>query len=286
MVMIEAFSKKKAPGLWKHISRQKVAQQLRERVMNPLLINQGKAGLCPSAAVAYSLALVRPVDYVRAVIDLYERGRARIDKWDIEPCGDLRQYRLPVCGQDGCPPPEADWIIMASIRDSEYWFQDYHSVSDQGGAWGNDVARWLRKAGYTTVLEDWHKTAHKDRVVLEAAQNYYDNDYQVCLMIDAAIIDGAPPRHPPRPDHWVVLASDIEITLEAPNPKTVKAAPLPQKFPTGGGLNYAVQFKVFSWGKRIQVHSPLSPGAHAAPNAPVPLNTLLEHFYGYVAAKY
>jgi hypothetical protein len=250
MKLIDEFSRRSSPGAFIHLHRATIASQLRARVKDPTLINQGQAGLCPSAVVVYSVARSNLPEYVRAVTKLYEFGRATIGKWDLEPGADLKSYRLPVTAGI----PEADWIILSSIRDSENWFFDYQSETNNGGAWGGEVAAWLKKAGYSDVLEDWNYGMNKTATNLQKADALYSKGYQVCLLIDADLLM-AKTAALSRPNHWVVLASNVRTLFSLPTSP--------------------VTMRVFTWGSR-----------RTFPDRPMPLDDFLDYYYGYVAAKY
>ena len=104
--------------------RQKIADQLMKRIENPFLINQGTSGTCAPAAIAFEIARANPRDCVLAVAQLYNVGSTTIRKWALRPCRAL--LKAP------CPPEidEADWVLLASIRDSENWFFDVTSEKD------------------------------------------------------------------------------------------------------------------------------------------------------------
>ena len=248
--VIDEFSKRTFTGSFINFHRATIASELVARVKDPILINQGQVGLCPSAAVVYSLAKSNPADYARAVTRLYEYGRATIGEWKLEPGSDLKTYKLPATAGI----PEADWIIMASIRDSENWFFDYQSETDEGGAWGGEVAKWLKKAGYSDVQEDWNYSWNKTAANLKKADELYSKDYQVCLLIDADLLEGKTATLS-KPNHWVVLASNIRTIFTLPSSN--------------------VTMKVFTWGSK-----------RTFPDRTMKLDDFLDYYYGYVAAKY
>jgi hypothetical protein len=49
----------------------------------------------------------------------------------------------------------ADWIILASIRDSENWLFDVESDKDQwaSGTSLGEIEDWFKEAGYTDVTK-------------------------------------------------------------------------------------------------------------------------------------
>lgn len=71
--------------------RATVAKQMRDRVDNPFLINQGQAGVCGPASMAFDILSSQPASYVDAVTDLFDWGLARIGEWWIQPRPHLLQ---------------------------------------------------------------------------------------------------------------------------------------------------------------------------------------------------
>ena len=91
--------------------------------MDPTKINQGNVDVCAPAALVYEIAKTRPEDYVKAVTELFDNGQTTLGKWKLTPNEDLRRYGIPedayiVRGGTIEPYAEADWIILASVRDS------------------------------------------------------------------------------------------------------------------------------------------------------------------------
>jgi hypothetical protein len=256
--LVKEFGARPGPGVWQQLSRKQVAEQMLERIDDPSLVNQGSAGLCPSASVVYTLVSTRPDEYVKAVTDLYDFGRTQIGKWKIAPGTDLKNYQLPPAARI----PAADWVIMASIRDSENWLIDYEAETDNGGAWGDEVAEWLRKAGFTTVIEEWNSFFNKDEAHLRRANALYASGHKVCLLVHAEIValvgSCAKIGWTFEPNHWVVLASKIAIV--------------------GAGSGSTVGMTVFSWGHKLSIPQ-LGCG-------PVHLSDFLQHYYGFVACKF
>jgi len=252
--LIDAFEKDQNPSAYfPKLSRSAIAEGLRARVDNPNLINQGDTSLCGSAAVVTALAKTRVVDYVKAVIELYNFGAAEIRKmgsgsgnsWYIAPGKDVRNYK---------PSPktaEVDWIIMASIRDSENWLLDYEKESNDASAItrGATVADWLRKAGYAEVIDKTNNVFSKDVEELQQAADLYKKDYQVCLLIDTNALNGKT-SFISYPKHWVILASDIDYVP-------------------------FMRMEVYSWGEKLIL-----------PKQKMELVSFVRYFYGFVAAKY
>jgi hypothetical protein len=248
------FAANPATGAFKKIDRGLVAKGLQVRIDDPIKINQGTAGLCPSAAVVYAIARDKPVEYAKAVMDLYDTGKAKIGKWDLKPGTDLKEYSLP--SDSGIDP--ADWIPMASIRDSENWFIDYEATTDDGGAWGGEVADWLKKAGYTDVIEEWNYFFCKNEAHLRKGDRLYNKDnYNVCLLINTKVFDEKI-TWSMQPNHWVVLAGDgVTFSVDANKKITVRVC-------------------VFTYGDKKWIPSE---------TGYIALKDFLDNYYGFVACK-
>jgi hypothetical protein len=246
--LIDEFSKKTTKGAFPYLHREAIAAGLTARVAHPTFINQGHVGVCAPAAVVYSIARNKPEDYVKAVTELFDLGRTKIDKWNITPGHDLKSYKLP----PSRPIDEVDWIVMASIRDSENWFFDYESISDAGGAHLNEVTDWLTKAGFTDPQQDWNYVMDKPPSNLQKADELYSKGYQVVLRIDSKILIGET-RTISRGDHVVVLASRVETDFSS------SFSP--------------VSMAVYTWG-----------GLAKLPKETMSLELFTDYYYGYAAA--
>ena len=248
---VDKFAAKPGDGVFTKIKRADVVTGFKDRINDPSKIYQGNAGLCPSASVVYAIAKDRPLDYAKADIDLYDTGKAKIGNWTLEPCKDLKNYALT----NNDTIPAVDWIPLASVRDSENWFIDYEATSDDGGAWGDEVAKWLKKAGYTKIVEEWNYFFCKGQGNLKSADEHYDNDYNVILLINADILQGKTGMTW-KGNHWVVMASRVAYS--------------------GSGFDKMINMTVFTWGEKREL-----PQAGS-----LKLGDFLDSYYGFVACKF
>ena len=265
--LVDAFALRTSAGVFTKIKRADVARTLRDRVDFPGAINQGTASLCPSAAMVYLEAKNRPIQYAQFVIDLYEKGRGNIGSWTVEPGTDLQNYALPAGASN---PDPADWIPMASIRDSENWFFDYQKIGGyvpwSGGASPSEIANWMKKAGYTDVIRKDNIVFTNSKQNLDEARRLRGRGYKVLLLIDQAILTlpkkewhDESPRWKGRGNHVVVLSSPVTFTRQS-------------------GKEF-VKFTVFTWGQGKR--SIIPRGA-----SQIQLGVLLRHYYGFIAGKY
>jgi hypothetical protein len=250
---IDEFGAKFLPGAFINIKRADVVKGFKERVDDPTKINQGNAGLCPSAAVVFSLAKDKPTEYVQLVVDLYESGKAKFGEWELKPCADLRTYTIAATDT----VPAVDWIPLASIRDSENWLIDFQQTSDKGGAWGGEIAKWLKKAGYKEVIENWNYFFTKDEANLTLANTYHSKDYNVLFLIHADILSDKTGMSF-TPNHWVVLNSSVNYLIGTDKEKTV-------------------EMTVFTWGTKRRIPSL---------GTTLKLKDFIDSYYGFVACKF
>lgn len=253
--LILDFAARTIPTAFPGLSRDEVAEGLMARIEDPGLLNQGPASTCGPANLLFDIANRRPLEFARFGVELYENGQGTIGRLVIRPGRDLRAYR---------PPPgsinHADWLLMASIRDSENWFFDYDEVGDQvaGITLPGELAEWFQKAGYTDVRNETNLLLTKGLDNLREADELGQQGFRVCLFINSNMLYAESQNNfSLTPDHWVVLTSRMQFT----NP---------------GELS--VQFTVFSWGLGRRT-VPQFAGSF------IPVNALLKNYYGYVAAR-
>jgi hypothetical protein len=188
---IEAFANRPGNGCFPRCSRARVAQGLQERMDDLGRIQQGVTGTCGAASFLYSIARSNRHDYMRMVMDLYDKGIATLGTaktgiMTIKPSTGFRNEE---------PPPESatptvDWITLGSLRDSENWLFEYHLKEDpfvrasiltalsdlvrgavegiRGYSTPGDLESWFRRVGYTRITNrastigsaDWQNVVH------------------------------------------------------------------------------------------------------------------------------
>jgi len=184
--LVDSFSGRTGPGVWLHIDRADLAQGLRARIDNPDLIKQGQASLCGPADFFHDLAIDDPVTYARAAIELYETGATYVGRQKIRPRDDLKAHLIP----PHADIDPADWILCASLRDSDNWWWHYNSEAKEiaGITMPHSMADWFRKAGYTEVVNDTNIYACKDLANAKAASGLFTRGYKVSLFINGDML--------------------------------------------------------------------------------------------------
>jgi hypothetical protein len=94
----------------------------------PYLFQQGNLDLCVAGTFFYHMFVLKPSETAQFSKGLYGQGQAVLGKLNVTPGDDLRNanYRSMFQKTDlKFVPPQADWMLMGSIRDSENRWFDY-----------------------------------------------------------------------------------------------------------------------------------------------------------------
>jgi hypothetical protein len=237
---------------FKNIDRTRFYYTLGERVLEPIKINQADSSLCGPASLMYLTGLHWPAEYQRFVSELYEKGKSRLGGLKISPgqkCKDYSPIQMTA----------ADWVALASIRDSENIIWNYDEADDKIGGitLPSTLEGWLEDVGFSNLENETNLYFTKGEENFREAAQFAAKGFGVCLFVDWRIVDGTPVRGAMEqtfttPDHWVVLKPNatVQITKDA------------------------VDFKVFSWGEEHQ----------AGGLQPLTMENWLQNYYGYVVA--
>ena len=270
--LVKQFEARASSGVFSGIVSKDVADALTERLGSAVKIDQDQTSLCGPAVVMFNLTRDDPLKYAQFVIDLFERGRAQFGNLDITVHDHLKQY---------VPPPRminvADWIALASLRDSRQFFlRHYKSVKDDLAAmtYPGAIVEWFQKAGYPVVLNETHLTVPggstrayyelsrvmgtgdrrrgsdppKPEINARKASDLHKQGYMVCLLIHSNMLEiGKQRKASPWANHWIVLISPVKF------------------------YGTYVECTVYSWGAEYYV---------ALPN-----EDFAKNYYGFVAAR-
>jgi len=253
--------------VWTSIRRDALAEGLIARINEPKQISSAASQLCGAASVVYNLAQTDPSAYAKLAIGLFEKGEGKVKSLTIKPSADLRKTALP----GGNDP--ADWIVLASLRDSENWLFTYHGderwkipysdVSlDDGKAiqMPHTVATWFKSFGYSDVKNVTNLLFTKDWDDVRDADRLYRSGYKLSLFISLNMLFTAKQGNASTVhDHWVGMASPILSSTIHNDPTATISA------------------EVYTWGGVRDVHE--------TPSRKMTVKQFLSNFYGYVAAK-
>ncbi len=261
IALVDDFSRGSGNGVWPGLNRATLAAELKTRLGAPNSVNQRKTPFCGPASFTRALIIDMPDAYAQAAIDLFNTGEATIGSLKIKP-GDQVRKSAPQNNTN-----QADWIMLASIRDSG------NTVLSAGGLLGGSaagitvpgtLAGWFTSAGFSTVLNNASVTqtvpaARAAQVI--TANTYQSTKHHVVMFIDADVMDkdDQDDEISMFPDHWVTLTTQITH---------------------GGTLNYddPISMSVFSWGTTYAIPAD-------ATAKPLKKKHFLNKFYGYIAVK-
>jgi hypothetical protein len=261
IALVNQFQSQPGGGQYPKINRAALADGLVARINDPNLIDQRGTPLCGPSSLVRAVALDNPDAYAQAAIDLFTRGSARIGNMNVRPGKELRES-----APEGNTNP-ADWILIASIRDSDNWFfstAGWFSSTIAGITRPGTMESWFRDAGYTDIINLTYLFAKPIPSVLamelQRASRLFQSGYKVVLFIDADVLaantqDDIFSMHP---DHWVALTSTIV---------------------DGGIINYEapVSFSIYTWGRTMSV--PVDANRSLSKRA------FLHKYYGFIAAR-
>lgn len=148
--IVEAFRHRTSRPVWTKIQRNEVADQLKERIDTPKLIDQGPSAFCGPAAVLFEMARHMPRRYIQMVIDLYENGSWKSASGTIKAPQDLLREEIYIKTYDNGnkrETPAADWIALTSMRDSA---NDLFSLDEP-----DDVDSDIQAFAMTTEVAAW-----------------------------------------------------------------------------------------------------------------------------------
>lgn len=262
--LVDAFAARGSGCAWLGMDRATVAAGLKERIDDPDKINQGQTCLCGPADFVRDIATDRPAEYAQSAIDLFKTGRGSIDRFRIKAGVYLRVHTLPATAGIH----QADWILLASIRDTDNWWFDYSSEEKKTAAitMPHSKEKWLRQAGYSDVINDTNVGFIKDLACATQASRLFSRGYKVALFINANMLYADKMNSPSlTPDHWVALTSPIRIkSINLLRPGTLNEDP-----------TSSVAFTCYSWGNRYPV-----PGTGTLTDYRFSSN-----YYGFIACR-
>jgi hypothetical protein len=262
-------------GVWPPVKSGDLVDSLTQRIRAPTFVNQSQMMHCAPAAVAYTLARYKPLLYAQTVAALYKTGQATLPgpgghKLQTSPRLRVAEYAqyFPSTSR-----PEADWILISSIRNSENWFNIYWGTAGAGtlgAGWVNAITlpdtlmSWLRDFGYTKIKYRTMATQNEDLSVLLEASNLFGNNWRVFLLINREVLYEKTQADIPMsglPDHYVTLTSLVKFFRDDVD---------------RDGRDEYIEFTCATWGE----------GARRVPEGSTKLlgRHFVNNFFGFVAA--
>jgi len=267
--------------------REDFIKNLKARLKEPWRIDQRNTPLCGPAAFMYCVVKDRPYDYAHYVLDLVEKGEARLGNLRVKPRGAcLNSIEI------GRIAP-VDWVALASLRDStnRFWSMRSHKSEMAGITTGGALAYWFNATGWYHAADftSYHSSKNQSRLRHLLNMNQYA-DGHICLLIRSAIITNrsstdtgfkkwnrsdTPKTYSGTPDHWIVLGGRASIgQKEYQGAANLNLDEL---------INKPLRFKFWTWGgEPLDDESPCCAIDDRVSN--ITPASFLPYYYGYVSA--
>jgi RHS repeat-associated protein len=179
----------------KKLDRNNVLSRANFLKKNPIAINQGGAGTCTIAAVTYLWIKRDGEGFVKAMMDLYDKGDVKANNFNIDP--DSHLYNVDVLNNKDVywgqgEKYQTDWMAISSIQDSQNSFYDFDGLSsDKKGAGNNlddQIELMKNLVGYDQVTFTKFQGMSGDKIINDIIKKRKDGN-DVLLALDAHLID-------------------------------------------------------------------------------------------------
>lgn len=266
--LLVQFEERNNTGAFPYLSRASVARQLRRRLVRPGSINQGSSSLCGPAVFLNSLLKDDPARYVRYVVELFENGHSKLGEIIVEPGVACKQVKL---SEDKMVA--ADWIALASLRDSENRVLDYAGTSDRiaGITLPGKLMSWFLRAGYEAVIDDTRLLKSCGDSEFQSLMTVDLDSYHVCLFVNSTLCHSNWAQHTSSRSSWNPFGLFFRKRRRSLNPNHWVG--LSRAVRAQGGTSH---FAVNNWGAPTQLISSDPSGG---------FGWVLGHLYGAVIVK-
>jgi hypothetical protein len=196
------------PRKWASLDPTIVLPRIDELASDPNKIRQGVLGLCGPAAFYHHIVQKNPAGFSSFAKDLYGKTEAFIGNLKVRPRQSLldADYAALV-KQWPTMPPQADWMLLASIRDSENWMFAFTGAPDEFAitTWANWLSNWYTECGFYSGVS---YSNDKSPAAIQAINKTPNN--HIALAIDVALINPGDTG-----GHMITLESPITINPAA-----------------------------------------------------------------------
>ena len=263
------FERSPQTGVWNHLDKQQLINEIRDRINDPYQIQQGEQPFCGPAAVVFELIRKQPHRYIEICQSLYEHGSFEGMTKKIVAAGRLcRSY-------GNLRMAQADWMLLATLRDCANIIVPVHPkapriIREFGGMtkpW--EVNGWVRELLGYAVTKTHPTPLWNEFRALQAANHIINSGGVAFALINSQGLLGnnsfiASRFHRIYPNHWVTIVGNISIAgadgqpLDLPTQSTkIKRA--------------RIKFDIYSWGRKIHVNTDV--------------NTIKDYFWGVTIGK-
>jgi hypothetical protein len=108
---------------WPILDSEAVLSRIEELRVNPDLFDFGYVGLSPAGNFLHNVAAAKPAEFAQFAKTLYASGLAFLGGRKVSPSPSVRNidYGEIAVTRARPTPPQADWMLMVALRDSQSW---------------------------------------------------------------------------------------------------------------------------------------------------------------------
>ncbi|MCB9453075.1 MAG: hypothetical protein H6672_16690 [Anaerolineaceae bacterium] len=192
---------------WPNLDRVKVLERLKLLQGNANLFDQGPIGLCTAAAFYHHIIQRDPLQFYLFGSGLLSLGVAFLGNLKVVPGDDLRGADYNGLAKRYANfPPQADWMLMSALRDSENWLFDFEGSPDENIAMltsAREMSEWYTQTGFYQSVSYSTDTSRQDISKIQKKANNH-----IALWISVKLLGD-----PRDGTHMITLESPITIDV-------------------------------------------------------------------------
>ena len=237
--------------------------EIKQRISNPGLINQSGTPLCGVAVVCNLVAKHYKLEFQYLIEDLFYYAEAFFGKTNylIKPRNSLvaQNYRIDTKSKaypkdyKGVTMPQADYVLLSSIKTSENKVLSYDGLWQLGGvSLPSDIVGLLTKFLNSVEVEDKTSLIGRDLeemlLLIEMDKNY-TKGHECIMFINSNMLSNE--LNGEFPNHWISFKGGLKHNFDKKE----------------------IKFKLFTWGEGDGKFYTISQ------------DVFKKHFYGYIKVK-
>lgn len=171
---VHAFKTDTTPSAFQHLDRAVIADQMRHRLMEPMLVNQNSVGICGPASIVYWMIKTQPDLYIRLVRQMFNEGKFRGHGKQYNLSNQFLKSTSQMAPVGGTRIDDIDWMVMGALRDSVGALNMEGDGKDLTATRPRIMKEWLSEVlGYSKVGIDRSQIIgeHKALIKADAAYN-------------------------------------------------------------------------------------------------------------------
>ncbi len=219
-----------------HFDEAKIDNEIKQRLINPGLINQDNTPLCGIACTGNIIATNFKEDFKFLIKDLFFYAEAffGVNNYLIKPRNTITDQNYYIAPNDSSYPkgmPQADFVLLTSIKNSENKIFSYDGLMQFGGiSFPWELVTLLNNMLNSKEIID--KTSFSgnnlnEMQLLNDMESDYYSGYECLMLIDANLLSNTAEESATRPNHWINYKGGLSID----------------------STNKTVKFKLFTWGQ-------------------------------------